>query len=684
MWSGVGSRADSAVAALVTFVVACRRAGMSFSPLGLSIEEEIRFRSEILDAVGQAVIATDLDGRVIYWNHAAEALFGWTEAEMLGQKARMLVPPDQIDYAEVILERIRAGEVWSGEFLVRRKDGTLFTAYASDALLRDRGGAVVGVVGLLTDLTQTKRVEERLRKSEALLAESQRIAKIGSWEWDPATDALTCSEEWRRMFGYEPGDEVTVASMWQAIHPDDRERMTRVTREARASGSRFEYEFFIPGPQGARTIHCIGRVIRDEQGHAVRLVGTNQDVTERRRAEEALRRSEERLHRSERLEAVGQLAGGVAHDFNNLLTAITSYTQLLLEGFSPNDGRRDDLLEIKKAADRATALTRQLLAFSRRQVLDPRVIDLNAVVADLENMLRRLIGAHIALVTDPALRPPIPRVRADVGQLEQVIVNLAVNARDAMPDGGTLTIRTGQAQLTDADCRDHSDFDVRPGRYVVMSVSDTGTGMDPATQARMFEPFFTTKGPGKGTGLGLATVYGIVKQSGGYIAVASAPGKGTTFRIYLPSVEEGVAGTGDGGAGGADAAPNGSGTILLVEDETPVRVLARRVLEQAGYAVLEAEDGIEGARVADGFEGEIDLLLTDVVMPNLGGRALVERLRAKRPRMAVLFISGYPDGEVERGSLTSGGATYLEKPFSPRMLRETVRQALEDVRNPVG
>ena len=654
-------------------------------PPPLSIEEEIRFRSEILDAVGQAVIATDLEGRVIYWNHAAEKLFGFTEAEMLGQKARVLVPADQVDYADVILERIRAGEIWSGEFLVRRKDGTLFTAYASDALLRDRTGAVVGVVGLLTDVTQTKRVEERLRKSEALLAESQRIAKIGSWEWDPATDALTCSEEWRRMFGYDPGDEVTVASMWQAIHPDDRERMTRVTREARASGSRFEYEFLIPSPQGARTIHCIGRVIRDEQGHVIRLVGTNQDVTERRRAEEALRRSEERLHRSERLEAVGQLAGGIAHDFNNLLTAITSYTQLLLEDSAPNDARRDDLLEIKKAADRATSLTRQLLAFSRRQVLDPRVIDLNAVVADLENMLRRLIGAHIALVTDPALRPPLPRVRADVGQLEQVIVNLAVNARDAMPDGGTLTIRTGEAELTDADCRDHPDFDMRPGRYVVMSVSDTGTGMDAATQARMFEPFFTTKGPGKGTGLGLATVYGIVKQSGGYIAVASEPGKGTTFRIYLPSVEGDAPGGGDGGAGSrADATPNGSGTILLVEDETPVRVLARRVLEQAGYAVLEAEDGVEGARVAEGFDGDIDLLLTDVVMPNLGGRALVERLRAARPRMAVLFISGYPDGEVERGGLTSGGAAYLEKPFSPRMLRDTVRQALEDVRNPVG
>ena len=650
---------------------------MPLSPLGMSVEDEIRFRSEILDAVGQAVIATDLDGQVIYWNRAAEELFGWTEAEMIGQPARVLVPPDMIDYADVIYARIRAGERWSGEFLVRHKDDTQFMAYVSDGLLRDRTGTVIGVVGLFTDLTQAKRVEERLRRSEALLAESQRIAKIGSWEWDPATDALSCSEEWRRMFGYEPGDEVTIESMMAAIHPDDRDRVARIASQTRESGTRFEYDFVIPAPDGPRTIHCIGRVIRDTGGQAIRLVGTNQDVTDRRRAEEALRKSEERLHLSQRLEAVGQLAGGVAHDFNNLLTAITSYTQLLLEDCAPNDARREDLLEIKKAADRATSLTRQLLAFSRRQVLDTRIVDLNAVVIDLEKMLRRLIGAHIALVTDSATR--LPRVRADVGQLEQVIVNLAVNARDAMPDGGTLTIRTGEAELTEADSRDHADFDVRPGRYVVIAVSDTGIGMDAATQARMFEPFFTTKGPGKGTGLGLATVYGIVKQSGGYIAVKSKPGQGTTFLIYLPADAASAPAASDGG-GGADVTPNGSGTILLVEDEMPVRVLARRVLEQAGYTVLEAGDGLEGTRVAETYAGDIDLVLTDVVMPNLGGRALVERLRESRPRMAVLFISGYPDGEMERGGLTSGGATYLEKPFNPRTLRETVRRALEEVR----
>jgi CheY-like chemotaxis protein len=378
------------------------------------------------------------------------------------------------------------------------------------------------------------------------------------------------------------------------------------------------------------------------------------------------------LHLSQRLEAVGQLAGGVAHDFNNLLTAIMSYTQLLLDDTEPDDTRRDDLLEIKKAAERATSLTRQLLAFSRKQVLQPCVLDLNIVVADLEKMLRRLIGEHIALVTD--CLPSLARVRADRGQLEQVLVNLAVNARDAMPNGGTLRIRTSNVELTQEHWLGHPDVEPRPGRYVLLSVTDTGIGMDRATQARIFEPFFTTKGPGKGTGLGLATVYGIVKQSGGYIWVYSEPDDGASFRIYLPAVQLPVDESTEGGALGA--APHGSGTILLVEDESAVRALARRVLEQSGYLVLEAGDGLEAERVAAAHDGSIDLVLTDVVMPNLGGKALVERLRAARPGVNVLFISGYPEGEVEQSGFVGDGASYLEKPFSPQVLREAVRLAI--------
>jgi PAS domain S-box-containing protein len=884
-------------------------------------EAEIRFHSTLLDAVGQAVIATDMEGRVIYWNSAAQRIYGYTADEMVGAPADRLVPEDMEDYAAVIIERVRAGESWSGEFTLRRKDGTLIQALVTDAVIRDARGDIIGIIGVSTDVSASKRVEERLRKSETLLAESQRIAQVGSFEWDVATNTLTCSDEWCRLFGFPDGSTVSVDQMWERVHPDDREHMVRITEEALRSGTHCEYDFRIVGLHGGtRIIHLRAGVVRDRQGRPLRVIGTDRDVTERhaaeialreseeryrglvelapdgivvrcgesivfaneaaarlfgasnpeelvgvsavnlthadfrsallkrigvqnvpatrmsaveerllrldgtefeaeissivttyrgqpavqsivrditsrkatdaalrrqalvyetiseaviiadmnasivdcnsgaerlfgfskaemlgqspalfhgpgsrevfdemtaalqrhgrwagevrfvtkqgverigdlvivaqrdgnggpiatvgvtrditdrKRAEEALRRSEERLHLSQRLEAVGQLAGGVAHDFNNLLTAITSYTHLLLEDMPLDDQRREDLHEIKKAADRATSLTRQLLAFSRKQVLDPKVLDVNMVVAELEKMLRRLIGEHIALVTDYLQN--IPRVHVDVGQLEQVIVNLAVNARDAMPDGGTLSIRTAAVELTEEHWLGHADVEARPGHYVALIVSDTGIGMDRATRERIFEPFFTTKGPGKGTGLGLATVYGIVKQSGGFIWVYSEPGQGSTFKIYLPAVAAPVPYAGDSSSGVPEM-PNGSGTILIVEDEAAVRSLARRVLEQVGYTVLEASDGLEGARVAEEYDGDIDLLLTDVVMPNLGGRALVGRLHRQRPEMAVLFISGYPEGEVALRSLTGDAASYLEKPFSPQVLRDAVRLALE-------
>jgi CheY-like chemotaxis protein len=365
------------------------------------------------------------------------------------------------------------------------------------------------------------------------------------------------------------------------------------------------------------------------------------------------------------------LAGGIAHDFNNLLTVITSYSDLLLEELGTEDPRRGDVAEIRKAGASAAGLTRQLLAFSRQQVLEPRVLDMNAVVSSAETLLKRLIGEDIELVT--ALAPRLGAIKADPGQLEQVIVNLAVNARDAMPEGGKITIETANVDMDVAYVRDHPL--ARPGPYVMLSVSDTGTGMDEQTQRRIFEPFFTTKEMGKGTGLGLATVYGIVKQSGGFIWVYSELDHGTTFKVYLPRVTEAV----DAPTPRAQPkeSPRGTETVLLVEDAAAVRAVSRQVLERLGYAVLEAPDGKAALHLATKHRGPIHLLLTDVVMPELGGRQLAEQLTALRPELKVLYVSGYTDDAVVRHGVLEAGIAYLQKPFTPEILGRRVREVLD-------
>jgi PAS domain S-box-containing protein len=527
--------------------------------------------------------------------------------------------------------------------------------------LRSASKRVVGTVGILVDVTDRKQAEEAQRRLVAILEATPDFVAIAGQD-----GRLTyVNRAGREMLGLREGEDVAGRGLAD-LYPDDgcgaalHGAVGAATERGVWSG-----ETTFRGRDGRAVPVSQVMIAHGPPGGPVQFLSTvARDISERQRLEEQCRQAQ-------KMEAVGTLAGGVAHDFNNMLCVITGFTGFLLEGLPADSPLREFAREIEKAAERAAGLTRQLLAFSRKQMLAPRVLNLNALVADTEKMLRRLIGEDVELVTalDPALAP----VRADPGQIEQVLMNLAVNARDAMPKGGRLTMRTADAALGADAVRGRPE--VRPGPYVLLEVADTGCGMSPEVVARLFEPFFTTKEVGKGTGLGLATVYGIIKQSGGHIEVESAPGRGTTFRIYLPPCE--VRESSAEPAARPAAAPGGAETVLLAEDEEGVRSLAASVLRQKGYRVLEAENGEEALVASERHSGPIDLLLTDAVMPRLGGSELAKRLRAKRPQTRVLFMSGFTDSTLIRGGVTTGEVDCLLKPFGAEDLARAVRQALD-------
>jgi len=429
------------------------------------------------------------------------------------------------------------------------------------------------------------------------------------------------------------------------------------------SGESMMFERAVHNAEG-KDLLCEVRLARLPFTDRTLIHGSYIDITERKKLEEQLRQSQ-------RMESVGRLAGGIAHDFNNLLTVVTGYSELMLGQLAEDSSLRNDAEEIKRAGERAASLTQQLLAFSRRQVLQPKVLDLNEVVSRMEKMLRRLIGENVELRTNPGAE--LWSVKADPGQVEQVLVNLVVNARDAMPGGGKLVIETGNVFLDEKYSREH--LPAQPGPYVMFAISDTGVGMDKVTMSRVFEPFFTTKESGKGTGLGLSTVYGIVKQSGGYIWVYSEPGKGSTFKVYFPRTEDRAEDPHK--ASSPDEDLRGKNTVLVVEDEESIRKFACAVLSGYGYSVLPARDGEDALRVAGEHGGEISLLLTDVVMPRMGGRELYDRIRQQHSAVKVLFMSGYTDDAIVHHGVLDPGTAFLQKPFSPISLARKVKEVLE-------
>jgi PAS domain S-box-containing protein len=412
-------------------------------------------------------------------------------------------------------------------------------------------------------------------------------------------------------------------------------------------------------------------IYKNEAGAVQGVFAAARDITERKRAEQEMRTLEDQLRQSQKMEAIGQLAGGIAHDFNNLLTVIKGYSQLALMELKEGDPLKPNIEEVQKAAERAAGLTRQLLAFSRRQILETRVLDLNTILYDLDKMLHRIIGEDIELVTK--LADDLGTIKVDPGQIEQVVMNLAVNARDAMPSGGKLTIETANVDLDENYTRNH--VAVTPGRYVMLSVSDTGVGMTPEVRGRVFEPFFTTKEKGKGTGLGLSTVYGIVKQSGGNIWVYSEPGKGTAFKIYLPRVDEPLEEAGEVVVQ-KEIAGRGE-TILVVEDEEKVRQLTVQILTKNGYTVLDASQGDEASHICKQHKGPIHLMVMDVVMPGMNGRELAKSLASLHPEMKVLYMSGYTDNAIVHHGILEKGLSFLQKPFTLEGLVRKVREVLD-------
>ncbi len=744
---------------------------------------------QLIQTIPDLVIFKDVAGRHVLVNRAVEEVTGHAKDEIQGKTVEELLPPGlAATCRKADEEAMKQRELLHSEERLVRKDGTELYLDTVKAPMVDDRNNVIGLIAISRDITGRKRAEEALKRSRDLLAKAEEIARLGSWEWDIATNKAEWSDEVYRLYGMEKGKDVpTYEVVLNTLHPDFREKFTMDIESALMRGQPFDGEYCLVRPDGTlRFTRSKGEVIRDSAGRPVRMVGVVQDITDQKQAELMVRniletvdegfiiidrdyrilsanrayaqqagrsvneiigkkchemshgyfmpchefgetcavrqvfetgephtalhthhnedkepiyvetkafpmrdaagrvtaaieivnniteqkKLEDQLRHAQKMEAVGLLAGGIAHDFNNILTAIIGYGNLLEMRYPEDDPHRQYVDQILAAAARAANLTQSLLAFSRKQVINPRPLDLNDSIVRIEKLLHRVIGEDVDLRTE--LQPGALMVMADSGQMEQVLMNLATNARDAMPEGGVLTIRTGTMTMDQEFRRDHG-FGA-DGAYATVAVSDTGNGMDERTRARIFEPFFTTKELGRGTGLGLAIVYGAMKQNKGYVIATSEPGKGACFTLYFPRIETPAARELTQRTIGTEH--RGTGVILLAEDDAALRKLLSMMLKEFGYTVIEAVDGEDAVGTFARHRGQVDLLVLDVIMPRKNGKEAYEAIKQIQPAIKTLFISGYNDDVVNRKVLVDDGCRYLAKPITPASLLDTVKELL--------
>lgn len=637
----------------------------------------------LFNNMDQGVIYYDTNGRIISANPAAEKILGLSKKQMMEKnnhdsKFPVIKEdgtefiPDDHPYMKALNTGEKVRDVVMGVFNEQLNEYRWITVNAVPQFMPG-STKPYQVFATFDDITELKKIEQALRESEKLLNRAQQIAHVGHWRLNLETQVIVGSDEFYRIFGITQ-DKLAFETFISIIHPDHREASVQNLRKAMDTQTNFDTEYWIICPSGDhKYIRMIGEIAFDRKSNSRLMVGTVQDITERKRAEEERQKLEIQLRQAQKMEAVGQLAGGVAHDFNNMLYVISGYSELIIDDLPPDNPIRKKVEMIMKTTQRASTLVRQLLLFSRKEAMQLKYIDLNELIGNLIKMIRRMIGEHITLNIHPGFN--IDNIYADPGQIEQVLMNLCVNARDAMPEGGVIEIETKNVSIDDDFCLAHPW--ARKGQYVLMRVSDTGCGIPKELHERIFEPFFTTKEVGKGTGLGLSAVYGIVKSHQGFIDLTSEVGKGTTFKIYLPSADKKKS------QKNLEEIPlpkisGRNETILIAEDDDDVRSVIESILENASYRVISAKDGEEAISLFDTHANEIHLAILDVVMPKAGGQKVLERIKSVKPELPVIFLTGYSKGMLPISISHAPHCEVIQKPVTRPILLNKIKDALKN------